>query len=69
MNDKKGGGLTIGYKIDQKVKMEEIEVNNSDILALEGTVEDSKYRIILSYFDSCKKKNGKEFDRNRNIQK
>jgi len=69
VNDKKGGGLTIGYKIDQKVKMEEIEVKNSDILALEGTIEDSRYRIILSYFDSCKKKSGKEFDRNRSIQK
>merc|ERR1712055_1063422 len=69
MEDKKGGGLTIGFKINHKVKMEEIEVDNSDVLALEGAIEDSKYRIILSYFDSNKKKQGDDFNRNRKIQK
>ena len=44
-------------------------VKNKDILALEGTIENQKYRIILSYFDSCKKKSGDEYTRNRNIQK
>ena len=69
MKEKKGGGLTIGFKINHKVKMEEIEVDNSDVLALDGTIEDSKYRIILSYFDSNKKKQGDDFNRNRKIQK
>ena len=36
--DKKGGGLMIGYKKDKNVNMEEIKVNNSDILALEGKI-------------------------------
>ena len=36
--DKKGGGLIIGYKDDKNTRLEEIEVNNCDILALEGTV-------------------------------
>ena len=36
--DKRGGGLTIGHKISNKIKMEEILVDNVDILALEGSV-------------------------------
>jgi len=38
-------------------------------LALEGTVRGSKIRIILTYFDSTKNKSGKDFERNRKIQK
>jgi len=45
----------IGHKLSNKIKLEEIETKNMDILALEGTIENQKYRIILSYFDSCKK--------------
>ena len=48
--------------------MEEIKVESSDILALEGTVRGSKVRIILVYMDSKKKKKGKDFERNRKIQ-
>ena len=67
--EKKGGGLTIGFKMDHRIKMEEIEINNSDVLALEGTIRGSKFRIILSYFDSTKKNSGKDFTRNRKLQK
>ena len=67
--EKKGGGLTIGFKMDHKIKMEEIEINNSDVLALEGTIIGSKFRIILSYFDSTKKNSGDDFSRNRKLQK
>merc|ERR1711909_22955 len=59
----------IGHKLSNKIKLEEILVNNVDIIALEGTIENLKYRIILSYFDSCNKKSGDEYTRNRNIQK
>merc|ERR1711874_876744 len=54
--EKKGGGLMIGFKDDKKTKLEEIKVEQNDILALEGTVRDSRIRIILVYFDSIKKK-------------
>ena len=67
--EKKGGGLTIGFKKDYRIKLEEIEINNSDVLALEGTVRGSKIRIILSYFDSTKNNSGIDFNRNRRIQK
>ena len=67
--EKKGGGLTIGFKMDHRIKMEEIEINNSDVLALEGTIRGSKFRIILSYFDSTKKNYGSDFTRNRRLQK
>ena len=67
--EKKGGGLTIGFKKDHKIKMEEIENKNSDVLAIEGTIKGSKFRIILSYFDSNKKSYGVDFNRNRKLQK
>jgi len=44
-------------------------VDNNDILALEGTVRGNKIRIILSYFDSTKNKSGRDYERNRKIQK
>ena len=68
-NDKRGGGLMIGHKLSNRIKLEEMIVDNVDILALEGTIENQKYRIILSYFDSCKNKSGKEYNKNRKIQK
>ena len=67
--EKKGGGLMIGFRDDKKTKLEEIKVDSNDILALEGTVRGSKIRIILSYFDSTKNKSGRDYDRNRKIQK
>ena len=67
--DKKGGGLTIGYKIGKKIKMEEIKVKNNDVLAIEGTIGSEKIRLILCYFDSTKLKKGVDFQRNRRIQK
>ena len=39
------------------------------MLAVEGTVRNRKIRIILVYFDSTKKKSGKDFERNRKIQR
>ena len=67
--EKKGGGLLIGYRNDKKTKLEEIKVDSNDILALEGTVRGSKIRIILSYFDRTKKRSGRDYERNRKIQK
>ena len=59
----------IGFLDDKKTRLEEIKVDHSDILALEGTMRGSKIRIILTYFDSTKNKSGKDFERNRKIQK
>ena len=67
--DKKGGGLMLGYKKDRNIKLEEIETEHKDVLAVEGTVRNRKIRIILVYFDSTKKKSGKDFERNRKIQR
>ena len=53
--EKKGGGLMIGFKDDKMTKLEEKKVEDSDILALEGTIRENKIRIILVYFDSTKK--------------
>ena len=47
----------IGFKDDKRTRLEEIKVKHNDILALEGTIRDSRIRIILVYFDSTKKKN------------
>ena len=66
---KKGGELMIGLLDNKKTRLEEIKVDHSDILALEGTMRGSKIRIILTYFDSTKNKSGKDFERNRKIQK
>ena len=66
--EKKGGGLMIGFKDDKRTRLEEIKVKHNDILALEGTIRDSRIRIILVYFDSTKKKSGRDFNRNRTIQ-
>merc|ERR1711874_790547 len=35
----------------------------------EGTIRNTKIRIILSYFDSTKLKSGKDFNSNRRLQK
>merc|ERR1712179_715468 len=67
--EKRGGGLIIGYKEDKEVKLEEIKTDDNDILALEGVVRGDKTRIILSYFDSSKRKTGDEYDKNRIMQR
>ena len=59
----------IGYKEDKKTVMEEIKINNSDILAIEGKIRGCKVRIILVYMDSTKKKKGKDYNKKRKIQK
>ena len=66
--EKRGGALIIGFKEDKEVRLEEIEVENKDILALEGMVRGDKTRIILSYFDSSKNKSGDEYKNNRTMQ-
>ena len=45
----------IGVLDDKKTRLEEIKVDHSDIMALEGTIRGNKIRIILTYFDSTKK--------------
>ena len=59
----------IGYKEDKKTVMEEIKVDNNDILAIEGKIRGCKVRIILIYMDSTKEKQGKDYNRNRKIQR
>ena len=68
-SEKKGGGLMIGFKEDKKTVMEEIKVESNDILAIEGKIRGCKVRIILVYMDSTKKKQGKDYNKNRKIQK
>ena len=48
--EKKGGGLSIGFKKDTRIRLEEIKIKNNYVLALEGTIRNTKIRIILSYF-------------------
>ena len=67
--EKKGGGLAIGYINDGKTKLEEIKVDHSDILVVEGTTRGNKIRIILTYMGCSKNKTGKEYEENRKIQK
>ena len=65
--EKKGGGLAIGYVDDRKTKLEEMKVDQSDILVVEGTIHRRKIRIILTYMGCSKDKKGKDYDANRNI--
>ena len=46
-----------------------MDIKNNDILALEGTILNTKFRIVLCYFDSTKLKTGKDYERNRKLQK
>merc|ERR1711874_718770 len=67
--DKKGGGLAIGFDKEANIKLEKMMIKNKDILALEGTIMDTKFRIILCYFDSTKLMKGKDYERKRKLQK
>ena len=67
--EKKGGGLALGYATSANVKLEELETRSNDILAVEGRVNNTKCRIVLCYFDCTKVLKGKDFKRNREIQK
>ena len=50
--EKQGGGLIIGFKEDKEIKLEELEVDDSDILALDGVVRGEKtgsyYHILIA---------------------
>ena len=67
--EKMGGGLALGYAEKANVELEEIKVRNNDILAVEGKIHNKKFRIVLCYFDSSKLLKGKDFNRNRSLQK
>merc|ERR1712121_377638 len=67
--EKKGGGLMIGYKEDKYIVMKEINTKSNDILAIEGKIRGCKVRIVLMYLDNTKLKRGKDYLRNRQIQK
>merc|ERR1712082_306472 len=67
--EKKGGGLALGYATSANIKFEEIETTSNDILALEGKINNIKCRVVLCYFDCTKLLRGKDFDKNRVIQK
>merc|ERR1712030_239882 len=49
-----GGGLALGYIEEANVELEEIKVKSSDILAVEGRINNNKFRIVLCYFGSKK---------------
>ena len=68
-NDKKGGGLAIGFDVKADVKLEEIDSGSNDILAVEGKVNNARCRIVLCYFDCTKQVKGDDYERNRIIQK
>ena len=36
--DKKGGGLALGFDKEDNIKLEQMNIKNVDILALEGTI-------------------------------
>ena len=55
----------IGYKEDKKIMMEEIKVESTDILAIEGLVRGCKTRIILVYMDSNKLIQGTDYNGNK----
>ena len=65
---KKGGGLALGYDKEADIKLEEINTNSNDILAVEGKVNSTRCRIVLCYFDCTKQLEGDDYDRNRTIQ-
>ena len=67
-NDKKGGGLALGYDKKANIKLEEIETGSKDILAVEGKINNRKTRIVLCYFDCTKQLSGDDYERNRTIQ-
>merc|ERR1712179_400770 len=64
-----GGGLALGYIEEANVELEEIKVKSSDILAVEGKINNNKFRIVLCYFGSKKLVKGTEYLKNRNLQK
>ena len=51
------------------MKLEEIETKSNDILALEGKINNTKCRIVLCYFDCTKLLHGRDYIKNRNLQK
>ena len=59
--EKKGGGLALGYATEANVKLEEVETNSNDILAVEGKINNNKCRIVLCYFDCTKLLHGRDF--------
>ena len=61
--------MALGYAMKADVKLEEIDTKSNDILAVEGKVNSTKCRIVLCYFDCTKQLRGRDFDRNRSIQK
>ena len=67
--EKKGGGLAIGHLVDGKIKLEEVRVESSDILIVEGTIHWRRVRIILIYMGCSKEKKGEECEVNREIQR
>ena len=51
------------------MKLEEIETRSNDLLVVEGKINSIKCRIVLCYFDCTKLLHGRDFKRNRDIQK
>ena len=68
LKKKKGGGLAIGFATKADISLKNIATKSNDILALEGTVLKSKFRIILCYFDSTKSLSDQFYNNNRKMQ-
>ena len=56
----------LGYKKDRNIKLEEIETEHKDVLAVEGTIRNRKIRLILVYFDSTKKIRKRFWEKQKN---
>ena len=48
--EKRGGGLAIGHLNDRRIRLEEVEIKNSNIMVLEGSIYAHPYRTMFRFF-------------------
>ena len=60
--EKKGGGLLIVYKENSNIKLDAVEVDNSDLLVLKGTIGTHKIKLILVYYTTRSSTGSKEIN-------
>ena len=65
--DRKGGGLMVLYRKNNKINLKKIENKNNNIMEMEGRCLGLKLRIVLVYFDV--RKGAKGLNANRKIEK
>ena len=56
------GKQTNKHRDDERINLDEVKVDSSDILIVEGTVHRRKVRIILTYMGCSKEKKGVEYE-------